>query len=210
MMFQKLILLKIETQLNIVKDKNKQIEKILIEEIININDENFGILSLTRNINSRSMWSYYSNDHQGFMISFKTEDDEKIKFPFKFYSDSIEYKEEREINLLSSISNLNNKETKIIKSLFSKDSDWTHENEFRFVIHLNVLETKKTDKRGFPIHAYVLPEGQIEAIYLGVHANPSLERKAKFWIKTFAPSVKLFKAEPCNTQYKLNYRKINI
>ncbi len=175
-----------------------------------INDTQFGILSLSRRKDSRSMWSYYANDHKGFMIEFNEKSETSDYLDFDHEHADVNYKLKRPQNIIT-INNDNDKRHKLINELFfTKDKDWQHEREYRVLASIPKIQANKLDNDGFPIHSVTIPAAEIDAIYLGVRSSENLARKAKFWIKQNSPAIKLYKAEPCRTEYKLNYIEVEI
>jgi hypothetical protein len=175
-----------------------------------INDTQFGVLSLSRRKDSRSMWSYYANEHQGFMVEFNEKSETSEYLNFDHEHGDVNYEIIRPKNIIS-INNKSEERNKLINELFfTKDKDWEHEEEYRVLASIPKIQAKKLDNNGFPIHSVTIPVAEIDAIYLGVRSSETLARKAKFWIKQNSPAVKLYKAEPCRTEYKLNYNEVKI
>ena len=168
----------------------------------------FGVLSLSRRKDSRSMWSYYANDHKGFMIEFNEKSETSEYFDFYHEHKDVNYEIKRPKNIVSINYNDAEKNKLINELFFTKDKDWEHEEEYRVLASIPDIKTNKLDNDGFPIHSVTVPAAEIDAIYLGVRSSEALARKAKFWIKQNSPAVKLYKAEPCRTEYKLNYIEV--
>ena len=96
----------------------------------------WGIVSLTENINSILMWSYYSN-HKGFTIEF-----DYRQFPFEYYGPF-------PINYQKELTPLSIKENHIcicvLYQATTKSIEWQHEKEWRIFILPPLGEKLKTD-----------------------------------------------------------------
>jgi mRNA-degrading endonuclease RelE of RelBE toxin-antitoxin system len=171
-----------------------------------------GIFSLSKIKHSRSMWSYYGKDHAGFMIEFQTDKNYQPIFTIedeRYTCDFVTYTKERPINMFFSIKalkNMSEEDRNSIgdKAVLSKDYQWSHEEEYRAVRSVRYIPSIGLDSNGYKIHALTIPNSQIKSITLGVRANDTLERKAKYWIENQSPTTKLYRAKPCATEYKFN------
>jgi len=85
-------------------------------------DEKFGVLSLTANCQNIAMWEKYSDNHNGFCVGFHP----KKMFPFLGGGGAVKYYDE-----LPRIHPLAPFEEKSTIKIFSKESKWTFENEYR-------------------------------------------------------------------------------
>lgn len=180
-----------------------------------LNDTTVGVLSLTRNKNSRSMWSYYADSHRGYMLEFNI-DLEKKYFPFDYSSENVMYTTERPPSLQEYILKYGNPKNQkeafniISKLWITKDIDWEKEKEFRVIANIETMETDKLDSQGFPIFTTIVPRELVKGIYLGARSSEDLKRRMSFWIKKYSPNTKLYKAIPCEATYKMNYPLISI
>ncbi|MGO2512606.1 DUF2971 domain-containing protein [Marinomonas polaris] len=216
-----------EIDLNDISDRSltiisKSLEAHHIEELQRqfkkFGDIFIGVFSLSKIKHSRSMWSYYGKDHSGFMIEFQTNEDYQPIFTLKddrYSCGFVEYTKERHLNMLFFFRELNDMEEKEADRLsdivaFSKDYQWSHEEEYRVVRSVSNIPPSGLDSDGHKIHALTIPNIQIKSITLGVRANDILERKARFWIETQSQSTKLYRAEPCAMEYKFNSIEIPI
>ena len=168
--------------------------KITQEKVNNYIKSTYGILSLSKNGKSRTMWAYYSKDHAGFMINFKSIQNDELNIKFEEVKYSCERPDYKNIE-----------SENIEQSLFIKDKEWIHEDECRAIAELQHISSIKTDAKGYPIHSIILPSINIDSIVLGVRSDDILARKVKFWVKTHAPHVMIEKAVPCENDYKLKY-----
>lgn len=184
-----------------------------------LHDTTVGILSLTKNKNSRSMWSYYADSHRGYMLEFDI-DLAKSYFPFNYSSQNVVYNTERPPSIQEYISrngHPKNKEEEfnIISQLWiTKDIDWEKEEEYRVIADLTdpyFIDNSEVniDAYGFPIFTTNVPNKLVKGIYLGARSSEVLERKMAFWIMKYSPNTKLYKAKPCETTYKMEYPPIS-
>lgn len=180
-----------------------------------MNDTTVGVLSLTRNKNSRSMWSYYADSHRGFMLEFDI-DLEKNYFPFNYSSGNVTYTTERPPSLHQYIlKNGAPKSSKEVLDIMSKlwttkDIDWEKEEEFRVIANIEEMDSDNLDSQGFPVFTANVPRDLVKGIYLGARSSEDLKRRMSFWIKKHSPETRLYKAEPCETSYKMDYNLISI
>ncbi|WP_339718551.1 DUF2971 domain-containing protein [Marinomonas primoryensis] len=193
----------------------EDIKKDYLKEAQKENDSSVGILSLSENKNSRTMWSYYANSHKGFMVEFDFNLDESY-FDFRYFSEKVTYTEERPLSIREHLTRYgklpkDHEAFKFMSSLWStKDKDWEKEQEFRVMANISDIKTTKVDEDGHPIHSTLAPSEIVKAIYLGARSSEALERKVTSWIKTTAPNVELYKAKACQTTYKMLYDKVKI
>jgi hypothetical protein len=184
-----------------------------------LHDTAVGILSLTKNQNSRSMWSYYADSHRGYMLEFEI-DLENSYFPFTYSSQSVDYCIERPPSLQEYIlKNGRKKNTEeefniIFRLWITKDIDWEKEEEYRVIADLTdpyFIDNNeaKIDAYGFPIFTTNVPKKLVKGIYLGANSSEALKRKMAFWITKYSPNTKLYKAKPCETTYKMEYPPIS-
>lgn len=177
-----------------------------IEELFSNNiDKTHGILSLSRNRNSRPMWAYYSKDHTGFLIALKNKKSndgsqtvgniafQKVKYSSKRPS----YSMEDEIN------------SSLRDNLFQKDIAWKHECESRSIVSITKKNTLNTDLKGYPIICHNFEPCHISYVVLGARSSNTLKRKVKNWINFATPKTQLYIAVPSRTDYKLDYIKLS-
>ena len=157
-------------------DSKKNFEKSINNSI--------GIFSMSKDGDSRPLWSYYSKDHSGFIIEFEDyETVMKESFGFHTTGNDVIYEEERPKSKNNfTLLDLHN-------SALYKDRQWKHENEFRVIAELSHLPPYKTDPNGYSIHIKTLNSSSVKRIILGVRANQTLKRKVLFWAKNFAQHV---------------------
>lgn len=162
-------------------------------------DKSIGIISMSRKKKSRTMWSYYADSNKGFMIAFKSKRVGPVKSIKDIDFKNVQYSKER-----PSLKNIRGDDN----NYYTKDIAWKHELESRAIIELKNHQATKTDSNGYPVHTVIIDPADIYYVVLGVRASKSLERKIKFWIEEYAPTVHLFKAKPKAMTYDLIHEPI--
>jgi|TARA_R110001583_G_scaffold104208_1_gene251585 hypothetical protein len=205
-----------------IKTLSERLKKYFIRDYDNVMSTHIknkmGIFSLSVKKHSRAMWSYYSHNHSGFMISFST--NEEFHPPFiqgddNFGKGHVKYTDIRPESILalmkkSDAMKKNDSEKMLLDFFLTKDDHWKHEEEFRIIASVNDLPSTKIDHHGFRIHSFTVPAHQIESITLGVRASDDLERKARIWIEDNQKKIKLYRATPCNLRYDFEDIKLTI
>lgn len=100
------------------KEQTKQLQKEHFVEF----DNRFGVLSLTANPKLYAMWDKYSDKHQGFCVGFDT----KIMFKNLGGGGEVAY-----YDTLPDILPFDSHEVEHFKQVFSKETKWTFEEEYR-------------------------------------------------------------------------------
>lgn len=163
-----------------------------------INDR-VGIFSLSKRESSRAMWSYYSNDHSGFVVEFKDAITLEKAFKASVVHKEVAYEIIRNKFKDASIEDL------IENQIFFKDKDWDHEEEYRFFLDLNDLPSKGYDSMGFAIHNHILDSSSIKRVILGYRATETLRRKVLLWSKKVASNVAIGQSTLSTNSYELQY-----
>lgn len=179
-------------------DEKKEINEEYKKEFYSSINNSIGILSLSKKSCSRPMWAYYSKDHTGFVIEFSYIESglKEINSPAGT-SGNVIYDKERPSTKEGVTA------THMFKEALYKDSQWSHEEEYRITAGLNRFSPKKTDGNGFPLCTVTLPYDYVSRIIIGVRASIELERKALFYIKNFAPHISLDRNVLCSESYQL-------
>jgi len=97
-----------------------------------------GVLSLTTNPLSRTMWAHYGNNSKGFCIGFDTINIFKDIMPINF--GKVDY-----ICEAMNWSFLNAERENLVKWLYKKHIDWSSEKEYRFITS-DINENNRTRK----------------------------------------------------------------
>ncbi|MBQ3601616.1 MAG: DUF2971 domain-containing protein [Lachnospiraceae bacterium] len=122
----------------------------MIEQVIS----SFYIACFCESVLKDTMWSYYANNHKGFCIEYYFNSFESPQFIFP-----VVYKDSKKID----INNLN--ESEMYKSILTKYSDWSKEDEWRIALP---YYDEKTDGK-------VIKQPLPKAIYMGVDIEIQLK-----------------------------------
>lgn len=156
-----------------------------------------------------TMWSHYASSHTGFCIKYNLNFDtvlneELIKFGLfpVLYSSRVPKLTLKDYKLLNCNSNLLDWPPSVIKKMFkmllTKSRFWSYEKEWRLLIS-NEYETLFSDS--------TLPFFEIDSIYLGCRANPSL---TKMLVNLgIMNNFKVFKSEQSNKSITLEFNEID-
>jgi len=165
--------------------------------------EGVGALCFTKNGNHPLMWAHYANEHKGAAIKFKTD---VPCFNRGVYAEDIgkfvdvSYTQSRP--LLNAASS---KEAIAILAL-SKAIEWKYEEEMRFLLPLTKVDKVINEK----YHLINIDPPSVQAVIFGCRASDDFVNQitAEVQKNTNLLHVKLYKAQPCKIEYKLNYVEI--
>jgi hypothetical protein len=174
-------------------------------------NKRFGILCLSENHNNLTMWSHYSQNHEGFVIGFNSEspffDQRKSKTDLIRFITKVIYIDKRpELQLYNIKKNSQELGDYIIKYLFlTKSKHWESEQEWRMILDLKDVDTI-TEVENKKIFLFKYPSSMITSIYLGVKINDNLRSK----IIQIATNLKvpIFQAYRDSKEYKIIFRLI--
>lgn len=167
-----------------------------------------GILSLCKNSRSILMWSHYAGEHTGFVVGFDSD--------AGFFSHQAD--EPTEIGQLRPVRYVKNRpavDVDMIKNeqpipdfLFSKNQEWSYEQEWRIVRFLKNAD-EISDQN---IHLFKVPPTAIREVILGCHAQPNVEEGLSAGMKKNPDlsHVKFFKAALSRTQFEMDFLPWNV
>jgi len=155
----------------------------LIESKVN----DYGILSLTKNPYSYTMWNHYGNGHKGFLVEFKNNFNEHDSFKSKdndiYPVKKVDYVEEFiiDISKISDDTGMFLDEDFNEHFFYLKTNRWEYEKEYRFVRNLKDFDKEyktnvdyREDKK---IYCGSLPLEVIETVTFGAHMSQSNKQK---------------------------------
>lgn len=157
-----------------------------------------GILCLSRSKNNTLMWSHYAQNHSGVMFELN-----KDKFNLKksISIHDIEYQSDIPVctynELLSVNANLSSNKNLFKKSILTKSSSWSYEEEVRLTRKIT------NEERLFPF-----PEESFNAIYLGCKIEDKEKEKIITNVKEKLPNTLLFQTKINSNNYNLDYYEI--
>lgn len=164
-----------------LKDMLKEKIDAVIEQVIS----SFYIACFCESVLKDNMWSYYANDHKGFCIEYYFNSFEKPQFIFP-----VVYAESKKID----VDNFD--ESEMYKSILTKYSDWSKEDEWRIILPYYDCKTNgKVIKQPLP-----------KAIYMGIDIEESLKEILTIYCKE--RFVELYQMELDKQKKKMTYRQI--
>ncbi len=165
-------------------ETSRNIRKLLDREI--------GILCLTRNPSSLTMWAHYANSYSGALLEFDSE--------HEFFQGAIdvEYKKERPKRNVTAYM-----DGRVpISELCVKSCEWEYESEVRIVRRLSDCRKDRHDD-GFPIYVMDLPKDCITSIALGERTAVDDQRFVFTSIMNTTIALKLAAAANWNYEFRL-------
>jgi hypothetical protein len=167
---------------------------------------NLGILCLTNLPNSIPMWSYYANHHRGVVFGIEIEEIVgQLPGPRGF----VKYRKHRvRYNPFGA-----DAQQQRLKTVFSKSSEWNHEQEYRCVFRLSDLICSLTGKNeGKRFYFLDISGTAIREIILGCRVDPELEQQVRSEIarrkRTFE-HVRLLRCERHKSKFALRILPAN-
>lgn len=195
-----------------------------------LNDKRYLSLCLTKNPNNAAMWAHYGGNHTGALLKF----DSKSKF---FEEDGtrklmrINYDSVRPrafiFNAKQSVT-YTEANIKIIENIiFTKNVDWSYEEEYRLIRPLIMLRTLqggkidefKTDMTFYselgrtgkyrfdPVLLDTLIDNPITEIYYGINMDEGV--REKLYKLATGRNIKVFVSKLSDTSYKMEYVQLN-
>lgn len=133
-------------------------------------DPHLGVLSLTDNPSSMSMWAHYAKEHEGFVLGFNGTHpmfhSRENWAHHVGYPNPVEYFNEKpSLTILDVLS---------VKALFSKHIDWSDEREWRIVLPLAECSVCGNDPRGNSVHLLSYPRSMVRYVVLGANISDSV------------------------------------
>lgn len=162
----------------------------LMEGGCNKNAENvlskYRILSLAKNIRSKSMWAYYAYNYSGFALEFNT------KYTFSSLKQVV-YKSGKFNTELRNT--LNEIRIGIENALLYKSKDWSHEEEYRLINNRIDIKYKKFGR------------DDINSIILGYSISLDNEKKLIEFAKKLGTNIKRMYLAPYDDTIEFYYDK---
>ncbi|MGO9302424.1 MAG: DUF2971 domain-containing protein [Candidatus Korobacteraceae bacterium] len=156
-----------KAELNLVKS---------IETIYKINNENFGILSLSEDATNTRMWKRYADCGRGFLI--------ELDHHHSWFWDKKEERDDlrhlRRVNYASSRPPAYLFETTGQDYLYTKEKKWEHEKEWRIIRNFNDAACKiGKDNTGTDILLFAIPPNCILSVVVGHKASHESVRQMR-------------------------------
>ena len=136
------------------------------------------------------MWSHYTKNHQGICVKYSNELVKRFKSLDNFLANGdVQYSEKPPL-----INNLEKIESKIIKMLFNKQSEWKYEKEHRIILHSkNNVDFIEIDPKF------------IKAVYIGSKCETALSREIV--TKCVRNGIKVYHGITVGKTYKVEFQK---
>lgn len=173
--------------------------------LMNLLNDNFGVLSLSRSNTSLLMWSHYTGSNTGYVIAFDDKHDFFKQRDIKgnivrpmpvIYTGKRSYINEKHHNWYQ-------------KLLCEKPLDWAYEEEERlFLSHPNKNAAIGKDEYGMDIILTSLPKETISAIYLGYNSSEDTEKKVISALNQHGIEKPIYKAAMSKREYKIEFETI--
>jgi hypothetical protein len=147
-----------------------------IKKIYEMNNENFGILSLSEESTSAFMWERYADEGRGFLLEF---DPSHPWFQQKITQDDdlrhlrrVTYVADRvPAYLLAMIAQ---------DYLYTKEIKWDYEKEWRIMLNFNSAAAKVgKDDKGTDVLLFAIPPDCILSVTVGYNASPEFIEQAR-------------------------------
>jgi Protein of unknown function (DUF2971) len=153
------------------QDQGEENLPLTIKKIYEINDRNFGILSLSDLPTSACMWEKYADHGRGLLVEFdsshawfnqrKAEDDD-----FRHLR-RISYVADRTPTFLLGIT--------AQSYFYTKEAKWEYESEWRLILNFNSAACKAgKDNTGTDVLLFAIPPGCLLSVTVGYNARPEL------------------------------------
>lgn len=118
------------------------------DKLINELRSKYYVACFSESVYRQDMWGNYANSSKGFCIEYYIEDFEVPVFP-------VIYKNGQKFNVETS------KDYEMYKILFTKNEDWSHENEWRIALEFNEA----------PVKGRLIEQPIPKAIYMGINID---------------------------------------
>lgn len=198
----------------VINEFPEQVEEQIAIKINQDFNRRFGILCLSETNDNLTMWSHYSQNHEGFVIGFNSEspffDQRKNKMDLIRLLTKVNYLDERpELQLYNIKKTSQELGEYIIKySLLTKSVHWELEKEWRIILDLKNADTvKEFDNKNIFLFKY--PSSMLTSIYLGVKIDEVLKKKILQIVSNLNLNVPIFQAYRDSKKYKIIFRQIN-
>lgn len=143
--------------------------KVMLTEAI---QQEVGVLSLAKYPTNQAMWAHYGNQHQGFLIGFRTSDKffdrRRTKGDDFFHLRRVHYLD-RTFDNVSFVNLTGN------NIFFTKGTDWSYEHEWR-MLELLKNSSKVISVPDDNIHLFSFPSSALCEIVVGARASNDLNK----------------------------------
>jgi hypothetical protein len=189
------------TQFKDIPDIDKEIEEIekkkfkeLSDFAFRTSDENNGIVSLSKNGYSPTMWAYYTDNNKGFLVELRKEFSIALEGKLK----PVKYEKIRPRNMY---------DERLIESAYIKGDHWSHEQEWRMVVKTTDMAYTNTHE-GLPVYLEKIPLRFVSRIVLGLKMDEKMKQKIIHWSNQLDHPIPIYQAFVCSKSYSYDYKII--
>ncbi len=137
-----------------------------IATIYEVNDKNFGILSLSEDPTNLLMWAHYANGGQGFLIEF----DPAHTWFWEKKEERDDLRHIRRVSYVSSRPEAYLLDTTGQDYLYTKGQEWEYEKEWRIIRNFNDAAIKLgPDNNGKDVLLFAIPPECVRGVVAGSH-----------------------------------------
>lgn len=147
-----------------------------IKTIYEMNEKNFGILSLSELATSICMWDKYAEQGRGFLVEFdsshpwfdqRVADDDDLRHLWR-----MSYVADRAAAFLLALTAQD--------YLYTKEKKWEYESEWRIMLNFNSAACKVgRDKTGTDVLLFAIPPDCLRSVTVGYNAGPDLIKEVR-------------------------------
>jgi hypothetical protein len=147
-----------------------------IKTIYEMNDKNFGILSLSEDSTNPYMWEKYADKGQGFLVEF----DPSHSWFWQKMAEDDELRHLRRVTYVPDRTPSYLFATTAQDYLYTKETKWEYEKEWRIILNFNSAACKVgKDYTGTDILLFAIPPDCILSVTVGYNASPEFVQKVR-------------------------------
>jgi len=147
-----------------------------IKTIYEMNDKNFGILSLSEDSTSALMWELYADEGRGFLVDF---DPSHSWFQQKI-TEGDDLRHLRRVTYVADRAPAYLLATTAQDYLYTKEMKWGYEKEWRIILNFNSAASKiGKDDKGTDILLFAIPPECILSVTVGYSASPEFVEQVR-------------------------------
>ncbi|MBD3616896.1 MAG: DUF2971 domain-containing protein [Gracilimonas sp.] len=156
----------------------------LYDDVLKPRINKYGVLSLSTNEKSYSMWNFYSNGHRGMLLEFNNDFLEKASFKIVSGKTPMEVDYTNDISIeAKKLKEMKYNDEELVKILFRKKYKvWEAEKEYRVI-----SEIDSDSENDFALLDY--DPSMLRSVIFGANMEPSLKKKTMDYLKSY--NVKL-------------------
>lgn len=147
-----------------------------IKKIYEMNDKNFGILSLSELATSAFMWGRYADQGRGFLVEF---DSSHSWFNQKIAEDD----DLRHLRRISYVADRTPAYLLAVTAqdyLYTKETKWEYEKEWRIILNFNRAASKVgKDNTGTDVLLFAIPPDCLLSVTVGYNASPEFVEQVR-------------------------------